>query len=82
MHLQLVKDRRNRERSAPALLSSRIWIAAAAFSKQAKTLLLVILILVAVGGLPVLIGMVGSALTRDQAVTAFEPQLDRPVFHW
>jgi len=43
---------------------------------------LVGMILIAVGGLPILIGMVGRSLAHDQAVTEFEPQLDRPVFHW
>jgi hypothetical protein len=50
--------------------------------KQAKVFLQATMILVAVGVVPVLVGMVGRSLAHDQAAAAFEPQLDRPVFHW
>ena len=50
--------------------------------KQVKALLLVTGILIGVGVVPVMVGMVGRSLAYTQAAAAFEPQLDRPVFHW
>ena len=50
--------------------------------KQAKVFLQATMILIAVGIVPVLVGMVGRSLAHDQAATAFELQLDRPAFHW
>jgi hypothetical protein len=76
----LLKDRDGR--NGRGRVSSPVRAAMAALVKHAKALLLVTMILIAVGSVPVLIGMVGRSLAHDQAVTAFEPQLDRPAFHW
>jgi hypothetical protein len=78
MHLHLVRERGGHDGSARARVSA----ATSALTKRVKVVFLVTAILVAAGGAPVLIGMVGRSLAKHQVIPASEPHMDHPVLHW